>query len=497
MSTHSKLCAILFDEMSIKERVSYDVSNDNVCGLEDFGTGGRTRYVANHAGVFMVRGLVDKWKQPVGYFLTSGPMCSDRLQSTLLTCVEKVQATGLIVKVVICDQGSNNRSVVNKLGVTVDKPTFDHNDATIFVVYDPPHLLKNIRNNLKRNGFCANKERISWKYIEQFYQIDSSLPIRMAPKLTAKHVSLPPFASMRVCLATQVLSHSVAAGITTLCMTGDKLDREAIHTAHFLERFDKLFNTFNSSSLYDAHKLRNAISATSDHVNFFKDTLTWLGDLKPLGKSSTLPCLQGWKLSINSLLGLWEDLHVNYNLQFLLTNRLNQDCLENYFSLVRGGGGHRDNPDAVQFMAEHRALAVDRLFVNSRGANCKEDMDSFLLKLSGVSKSVSFSDTCPVNSVVAAPVSDLLMVAVVPSSLTLDERGIIVYLAGYLGTKTMKKYGCHDCELIWRQPSDEAVGPEFTFFNNKQYDGLQTGGLFRPSDVLVSFVSALEMVFSM
>ena len=62
MSTHSKLCAILFEEMSIKERVSYDVSNDNVCGLEDFGTGGRTRYVANHAGVFMVRGLVDKQK---------------------------------------------------------------------------------------------------------------------------------------------------------------------------------------------------------------------------------------------------------------------------------------------------------------------------------------------------------------------------------------------------------------------------------------------------
>ena len=69
-------------------------------------------------------------------------------------------------------------------------------------------------------------------------------------------------------------------------------------------------------------------------------------------------------------------------------------------------------------------------------------MDSFLFKLSGVSKSVSFSDNLPVNSVVAAPVSDLLMVAVVPSSLTLDERGIIVYLAGYLGTKTKKTYGC-------------------------------------------------------
>ena len=44
---------------------------------------------------------------------------------------------------------------------------------------------------------------------------------------------------MRVYLATQVLSPSVAAGITTLCMTGDKLDGEAIHTANFLEMFDK------------------------------------------------------------------------------------------------------------------------------------------------------------------------------------------------------------------------------------------------------------------
>ena len=61
-----------------------------------------------------------------------------------------------------------------------------------FVLYDPPHLLQD-KNNLKRSCFCANEERISWKYVEQFYNIDSSLPIRMAQKLTVKHVSLPPF----------------------------------------------------------------------------------------------------------------------------------------------------------------------------------------------------------------------------------------------------------------------------------------------------------------
>ena len=51
-----------------------------------------------------------------------------------------------------------------------------------------------------------------WKHFEMFYDIDSQNSIRMAPKITKKHVSLPPFTNMRVRLATQVFSHTVAAG---------------------------------------------------------------------------------------------------------------------------------------------------------------------------------------------------------------------------------------------------------------------------------------------
>ena len=35
-------------------------------------------------------------------------------------------------------------------------------------------------------------------YVEQFYNVDSSLPIRMAQTLTVKHVSLPPFERVQV-----------------------------------------------------------------------------------------------------------------------------------------------------------------------------------------------------------------------------------------------------------------------------------------------------------
>ena len=59
---------------------------------------------------------------------------------------------------------------------------------------------------------------------------------------------------MRVNLAAQVLSHSVAAGISFL-VTCKELPEEAIHTAHFVEHFDNLFNTFNSRSLRSSQSL--------------------------------------------------------------------------------------------------------------------------------------------------------------------------------------------------------------------------------------------------
>ena len=73
--------ALVFDEMSIKQSLVYNEGTDSVEGFEDFGNLGQTRYIANHATAFMVRGLASKWKQPVGYFLSSGPIKAKILQS--------------------------------------------------------------------------------------------------------------------------------------------------------------------------------------------------------------------------------------------------------------------------------------------------------------------------------------------------------------------------------------------------------------------------------
>lgn len=76
MPLNSNICALIFDEIQLKEEVVYNKERDEVEGLEDFGKGQKTVNVANHATVFVVRGLVTKWKQPIGYFLSCGPIKS-------------------------------------------------------------------------------------------------------------------------------------------------------------------------------------------------------------------------------------------------------------------------------------------------------------------------------------------------------------------------------------------------------------------------------------
>ena len=85
----SKDCVILFDETSIKEGLSYDKHSDYVEGYEEYGLGGRNKYLANHALVVMVRVLFDPWKQLIPYFLTSGPMKPAGLKTLIYDAIEK------------------------------------------------------------------------------------------------------------------------------------------------------------------------------------------------------------------------------------------------------------------------------------------------------------------------------------------------------------------------------------------------------------------------
>ena len=76
-------------------------------------------------------------------------MAGKNLVSLVHEAIDKLALIGLCVKCVICDQGSNNRNFMQTLcGVSVGQPYFTHNGHKVYALYDPPHLLKNIRNKV-------------------------------------------------------------------------------------------------------------------------------------------------------------------------------------------------------------------------------------------------------------------------------------------------------------------------------------------------------------
>ena len=504
MSEQEKQCVLVFDEMALKTKFVYNRDRDCIDGFEDLGVLGTTQYHCDHALVFMLRGVSVKWKQPVGYFLVNGSVKPAVLNQLVQSCLDKLLKIGLLPMALVCDQGATNRCFLKSMcSVSLEQPYILHNNRRIFVIYDPPHLLKNIRNNLKKHDFVVHSagqdHKICWEYVQKFYDFDKTMPVRMAPKLTDKHLELPPFTSMRVNLAAQVLSHSVAAGMQTLCCFG-KLPEEATHTAQFIDKFDKLFNAFNSRTVKSSQPMGHPFTRTSGHEKFFSEMLNYLDNLHLADSCRSLPCIFGWKLSIMSLLEIWKLLSTEKSYQFLLTSRLNQDCVENLFSVIRGSGGHRDNPNVSEFRASFRFIAVNKLFVPVSGTNCEMDCDGVLLDAASLSamhhqsrdnRSVNIhtNATC---ELVCEDDFDADFSTVIMST---EYENVVAYMSGYLLRKfsfSVAERRCESCADLFLTDSTTSNN-RLVFVRQKSYR--ESGALLYPSALFCNFIIHLEEIF--
>ena len=186
---NDRMVVLSVDEISIKSSLDYDRNRDLVDGFEDYDNI-RLPRVADHALVFMIQGLSKRWKQPLCYFLTNGGASGQMMGKLVEECIVKLREATLMVKAVVCDQGANNRVMFSKLNITLDKPFLDINGNRVFFLYDPPHLLKSIRNNLKKYDIKFRGGVAKWQHIKMFFDKDSSQSCRLAPKLKLRPMLL-------------------------------------------------------------------------------------------------------------------------------------------------------------------------------------------------------------------------------------------------------------------------------------------------------------------
>lgn len=497
MNEQEKLCTLCMDEVSLKTNLYYDITKDRIIGLEDFGNGTRTNKVANQALTILLRSISGKWKQPLGYALVNGACPREEMEELMKSAIDKVERIGLNVVVVMSDMGSNFQSLANHLGVTPERPWFIHNNKKYFLMFDPPHLIKCVRNNLLNYTFKFGNYTAQWKDIADFYEKDKELPIRAAPKLTEKHIRPNNFCKMKVKYATQVLSHTVAASLCTYVSIGG-LASSAMGTAELLFKFDSLFDCVNVSKINSPKVLKCAMTTTSSHQKYMEEAFAFIKELKVFQGNEEvtgrIKCLRGWLVTIKAILSIWDQLHQNHAFKFLLTRRLNTDPIENFFGSIRQQGGNSDNPTPIQFTRAFRKLFFSS-FLNSSTGNCAEDFDDLLAQFA---KAKSKKSNVPAMAAPpkAAPNLDIGTVDYRENEVTenLLKDNPIAYVAGYLLKKCFKHHECSTCrEAV---VTDE-IGDNrnlLCFFKAYKSDK-SFGGLLAPTAPYLQYIKQLEDMF--
>ena len=224
------------DEMKIQSNLVFDKVSGELIRFVDLGdpmtnfaTLTDEDQIATHALAFLVRGLCTDLKHSIAYFFTGNVTSFQIMPLFRRTAAVLKVSLNLHVCTAVNDGASPNRKffrVHSKLSQELDcdvvykTPNIFAPTQFIFFFADSPHLMKAARNCLYNSG-SGSRSRLMWnngQYLifchkaDLFYS-DQEFALHTLPKLTLHHIVLTSFSKMKVKLAVQVLSKSVAIAL--------------------------------------------------------------------------------------------------------------------------------------------------------------------------------------------------------------------------------------------------------------------------------------------
>ena len=173
MSLRDRCCVLCIDEMSIRKDIDYSRLLDRVFGPH-------TKMV-----VVMLRGLFNKWKQPV-YFNFDTLINSDLFHNIL----DVVQSFGFTIRACVSDMGAENRKLWKELNVSEDTPWIATSQHKLYFFADVPHLLKLIRNHIIDNGITTPYCKLDKSVFESLFSKDCG-ELKLCHKVGTTHIDFP------------------------------------------------------------------------------------------------------------------------------------------------------------------------------------------------------------------------------------------------------------------------------------------------------------------
>lgn len=104
--------SLMWDEMKIRPFLDYSITEDCIIGFERFGSTLRSKKIADHALVPMLRGINSGWKIPIAYGFCDGTTAAEDLRKIVEESAKMCEEAGYVISATVCDQGATNRSTI-------------------------------------------------------------------------------------------------------------------------------------------------------------------------------------------------------------------------------------------------------------------------------------------------------------------------------------------------------------------------------------------------
>lgn len=368
--------AVVMDEMKIQSNLVFDKVSGDLIGFVDLGDP-MTNFanltdedpIATHAMAFLVRGLCTDLKHIIAYFFT-GNVTSFQIMPLFWRTVAVLEVSlNLHVCAAVNDGASPNRKFFRLHSKLAGEVECD-------VVYKTPNIFAP-----SRFIFFFEKSRLMWndgqylifQHIADLFYSDQEFALHTLPKLTLDHINLSPYSKMKVKLAVQVLSKSVAIALR------ETEKEDVTGTAEFCEMMNGFFDCTNVRSLTEHIRKKNPFimpyeSPEDERLTWLKDvflkymeswkqsTLAREGDYKADARQKMFISSQtyeGLMIAVNSHIDAIKFLLAE-GFKYVLTEKFMQDVLEDYFGHQREKGRRSDNPTAQQFGYNDLTIASQR-----------------------------------------------------------------------------------------------------------------------------------------
>lgn len=392
------MCSLVFDEMFIRKQVFWSLQQLDYIGHIDFGQDSISdeKTIAKQVILFMLNGLNVDSEFPLAYFFIDTLNAQQR-KNLILEIIKCVTSCGVRITNLTFDGYSANTTMYILLGANLDiaSPSFQtffrnpFNDDEIYVILDPCHMEKLVRNALatKQIFYDSQNRKIEWRYFEALYNFSREVNFR-THKLSKKQVEWyrnP----MNVRIAVQTLSDSVADSMQFFLTQGHPEFVGAEATIEFIRKMNTLFDIFNTRHTQNENIFKKAMSPGNKCIifDYFQSCIDYYKALKiediSKGKSKKVKIVslvtsrrktafRGFIIDMSSVMLMYEKFVEQESvLNSLPTYYLLQDVIEIFFGKIRANCGYNNNPNVNQFKGSYRKIQGNLNIKPSDTGNCR------------------------------------------------------------------------------------------------------------------------------